>query len=246
MSLSERTFKVRQILGSIDVAPIERMVSGGLASAGQFSVPRNPANEVRRDMLTVPPAKLAVFLDRDGVLNQAIVRNGRPYPPRDLSELVIAEGARGALDELKREGFLLIVVTNQPDIARGMPRAAIPAPPGSPAIRSPRPAPPVPACAFALAQRAPPSSVQRRPRLARAHVFAHQVRLRHRHIKFRRAPAPDRAARIRSPGIPGRGLAAAHSDQLLSPGGRRAELSSPDSARCRAANAPHNRPPRIR
>lgn len=70
-------------------------------------------------MLTVPPAKLAVFLDRDGVLNQAIVRNGRPYPPRDLSELVIAEGTRGALDELKREGFLLIVVTNQPDIARG-------------------------------------------------------------------------------------------------------------------------------
>jgi D-glycero-D-manno-heptose 1,7-bisphosphate phosphatase len=67
----------------------------------------------------VQPAKLAVFLDRDGVLNEAIVRNGQPHPPRDLSELVITHGARTALERLKREGFLLIVVTNQPDVARG-------------------------------------------------------------------------------------------------------------------------------
>jgi len=67
----------------------------------------------------VQPAKPAVFLDRDGVLNEAIVRGGRPYPPRGVSELVIADGARAALEELKREGFLLIVVTNQPDVARG-------------------------------------------------------------------------------------------------------------------------------
>jgi D-glycero-D-manno-heptose 1,7-bisphosphate phosphatase len=72
-----------------------------------------------RDTLTAGSAKPAVFLDRDGVLNEAIVRNAKPYPPRDLSELVIASGARAALEELKREGFLLIVVTNQPDIARG-------------------------------------------------------------------------------------------------------------------------------
>jgi len=64
-------------------------------------------------------AQSAVFLDRDGVLNEAIVRNGNPYPPRDLSELIITPGARAALDELKREGFLLIAVTNQPDVARG-------------------------------------------------------------------------------------------------------------------------------
>jgi len=69
--------------------------------------------------LTAGSAKPAVFLDRDGVLNEAIVRNAKPYPPRDLSELVIASGAGAALEELKREGFLLIVVTNQPDIARG-------------------------------------------------------------------------------------------------------------------------------
>ena len=69
--------------------------------------------------MTVRSAQRAVFLDRDGVLNEAIVRDGRACPPRDLSELVIAYGARAALDELKRQGFLLIVVTNQPDIVRG-------------------------------------------------------------------------------------------------------------------------------
>ena len=52
-------------------------------------------------------------------MNEAIARNGKPYPPRDLSEFVITQVARPALDKLKREGFMLIVVTNQPDVARG-------------------------------------------------------------------------------------------------------------------------------
>jgi D-glycero-D-manno-heptose 1,7-bisphosphate phosphatase len=69
--------------------------------------------------LTVRSTNSAVFLDRDGVLNEAIIRNGKPYPPRDLSEFVITYGARAALEELKREGFLLIAITNQPDVARG-------------------------------------------------------------------------------------------------------------------------------
>jgi D-glycero-D-manno-heptose 1,7-bisphosphate phosphatase len=72
-----------------------------------------------RDTLTMQAAKPAIFLDRDGVLNEAILRNGKPYPPRDLSEFIVTCGARGALEKLKQEGFLLIVVTNQPDIARG-------------------------------------------------------------------------------------------------------------------------------
>ena len=71
--------------------------------------------------MTMQPA---VFLDRDGVLNEAIVREGKPYPPRDLSELVVTFGAREALEKLKRQGFLLIAVTNQPDIARGKARRA--------------------------------------------------------------------------------------------------------------------------
>jgi D-glycero-D-manno-heptose 1,7-bisphosphate phosphatase len=61
----------------------------------------------------------AVFLDRDGVLNEAIVRDGKPYAPETLDELVITPGAGGALAALRRHGYRLIVVTNQPDIARG-------------------------------------------------------------------------------------------------------------------------------
>ncbi|HUI78489.1 MAG TPA: HAD-IIIA family hydrolase [Bryobacteraceae bacterium] len=65
------------------------------------------------------PRRRAVFLDRDGVLNEAIVREGRPYPPAGLEELRIAPGATAALRKLRDAGFLLIVVTNQPDIGRG-------------------------------------------------------------------------------------------------------------------------------
>jgi len=64
-------------------------------------------------------AARAVFLDRDGVLNRAIVRDGKPYPPASLDELEIVEGAAGSLERLKRLGFLLLVVTNQPDVSRG-------------------------------------------------------------------------------------------------------------------------------
>lgn len=61
----------------------------------------------------------AVFFDRDGVLNEAIVRDGKPYPPATLNETRIMEGAETLLPRLRAAGFLLLVVTNQPDIARG-------------------------------------------------------------------------------------------------------------------------------
>jgi D-glycero-D-manno-heptose 1,7-bisphosphate phosphatase len=61
----------------------------------------------------------AVFLDRDGVLNEAVVREGRPYPPGSLAEMNLLPGVEDACARLKQSGFLLIVVTNQPDIARG-------------------------------------------------------------------------------------------------------------------------------
>ena len=63
--------------------------------------------------------KRAVFLDRDGVLNRAVVLDGKPYPPQTLEELFILPGVVEALENLKAAGFLLIVVTNQPDVARG-------------------------------------------------------------------------------------------------------------------------------
>jgi len=61
----------------------------------------------------------AVFLDRDGVLNRSIVRRGRPYPPASVEEMEILPDVPDALDRLKAAGYRLVVVTNQPDVARG-------------------------------------------------------------------------------------------------------------------------------
>jgi D-glycero-D-manno-heptose 1,7-bisphosphate phosphatase len=61
----------------------------------------------------------AVFLDRDGVLNYAPVVNGRPQSPQTVDELAILPGVPAACAALRRAGYLLIVVTNQPDVARG-------------------------------------------------------------------------------------------------------------------------------
>jgi D-glycero-D-manno-heptose 1,7-bisphosphate phosphatase len=62
----------------------------------------------------------AVFLDRDGVINRAIVRSGRPFPPLSLAELEILPGVPEAIKLLHEAGLMLIVVTNQPDVARGV------------------------------------------------------------------------------------------------------------------------------
>jgi D-glycero-D-manno-heptose 1,7-bisphosphate phosphatase len=67
----------------------------------------------------------AVFLDRDGVINRAIVRDGKPYPPHHLSELEILPGVADALARLRRAGFHLVVVTNQPDVSRGTQRREV-------------------------------------------------------------------------------------------------------------------------
>jgi D-glycero-D-manno-heptose 1,7-bisphosphate phosphatase len=62
----------------------------------------------------------AVFLDRDGVINRAVLRGGLPYPPQSAKDLEILPGVAEALALLKSAGFALVVVTNQPDVARGM------------------------------------------------------------------------------------------------------------------------------
>lgn len=61
----------------------------------------------------------AVFLDRDGVLNQAVVKEGKPYPPQSLEDVIILAGVKEGLEHLKELGYLLVVITNQPDVARG-------------------------------------------------------------------------------------------------------------------------------
>jgi D-glycero-D-manno-heptose 1,7-bisphosphate phosphatase len=61
----------------------------------------------------------AVFLDRDGVLNEPVLRAGRPHPPGSVAELVVPADVPEACARLKEAGFRLVCVTNQPDIARG-------------------------------------------------------------------------------------------------------------------------------
>ena len=61
----------------------------------------------------------AVFLDRDGVLIRAIVRNGKPYSARTPEQIEILEGVSAACIQLSELGYLLIMITNQPEIARG-------------------------------------------------------------------------------------------------------------------------------
>lgn len=68
----------------------------------------------------------AVFLDRDGVLNRAVVVGGRPHPPATVAETEILPGVPEALESLARQDLLLIGVTNQPDVARRLTtRAAV-------------------------------------------------------------------------------------------------------------------------
>jgi len=61
----------------------------------------------------------AIFLDRDGVINKTIVRNGKPYAPLFLKDFKIIPGVKKTLKYLKKKNFLLIVVTNQPDVKSG-------------------------------------------------------------------------------------------------------------------------------
>ena len=62
--------------------------------------------------------KKAVLLDRDGVINRAIVKNGLPTSPNSLDELEILPGVKESILRLKKLNFICIVVTNQPDVPR--------------------------------------------------------------------------------------------------------------------------------
>lgn len=64
--------------------------------------------------------KKTVFLDSDGVLNTAPIRDGKPAAPTNIMELEIPAEVKPSLDRLKKAGYLLICVTNKPDIERGL------------------------------------------------------------------------------------------------------------------------------
>ena len=63
--------------------------------------------------------KPAIFLDRDGVLNKPVLRDGLPFPPARIEEFQLYPEVADGCAQLKQAGFLLVVVTNQPDVGRG-------------------------------------------------------------------------------------------------------------------------------
>jgi D-glycero-D-manno-heptose 1,7-bisphosphate phosphatase len=65
-------------------------------------------------------ARRAVFLDRDGVINRVIVRNGKPHPPSSPKDFELYDDVIDECARLKAASFLLVVITNQPDVGRGV------------------------------------------------------------------------------------------------------------------------------
>jgi D-glycero-D-manno-heptose 1,7-bisphosphate phosphatase len=75
--------------------------------------------EARHGLSAIDPSRRAVFFDRDGVLNEAVVRDRKPFPPTSVAEVRFTDRAREAVSELHDAGFVTVCVTNQPDVARG-------------------------------------------------------------------------------------------------------------------------------
>jgi len=69
--------------------------------------------------------KKAVFLDRDGVINKVIFRDGKLSAARNFGELKILPGVKEAIAILHQAGFLCVAVTNQPEFGRGLPPAEL-------------------------------------------------------------------------------------------------------------------------
>jgi D-glycero-D-manno-heptose 1,7-bisphosphate phosphatase len=61
----------------------------------------------------------AIFFDRDGVLNKAIIKNNKPFSPKTLKQLEINPDANMIIKYAKKKKFLTFMITNQPDVARG-------------------------------------------------------------------------------------------------------------------------------
>lgn len=62
----------------------------------------------------------AIFLDRDGVINKAVLRPDKPFSPRKFEDFKLVDGIKDVLERFRARGLLSIIVTNQPDIARGL------------------------------------------------------------------------------------------------------------------------------
>jgi D-glycero-D-manno-heptose 1,7-bisphosphate phosphatase len=60
-----------------------------------------------------------IFLDRDGVINEVIIKKGIPHPPQEVHQVKIIAGVRESIKKFKLNGIQIVIVTNQPDVGRG-------------------------------------------------------------------------------------------------------------------------------
>lgn len=66
-------------------------------------------------------ARKALFVDRDGVLNEMVYdsNHGLLDSPRRPEQVSLKKGAGSFLRTIRDSGFLIVVITNQPGIAKG-------------------------------------------------------------------------------------------------------------------------------
>ena len=142
----------------------------------------------------------------------------------------------------RRESCSRIPAATTCPAGKGVPLLRRSGPPGWPACRPRCRARPRSACALVLAQRVPLNVLQRRTHLAGADVFADQMRLAHRHVKFRR-----RAGRLRRRVFDHQAFLAGPTRRRVRESGAPAMgmTSTRDNGQCRVANAPRNRPPPV-
>ena len=62
----------------------------------------------------------AFFLDRDGIINKVILKRNKPYPPRHINQFKYNDDLQEILKYIKAKGYIIIIVTNQPDPIRGI------------------------------------------------------------------------------------------------------------------------------
>ena len=74
------------------------------------SVNKNQQNKV------VANLSKAIFLDRDGVINRPLIKNGKGYAPRLLKDFKIYSSVKKDIKKLKKNGYKIFVITNQPDV----------------------------------------------------------------------------------------------------------------------------------
>lgn len=80
----------------------------------------SPAGIADLDAFLLPENRRpAIFFDRDGIINEVVMREGAACSPREASAFRFKPGIHEAFQAARDAGFLRIIVTNQPDVERG-------------------------------------------------------------------------------------------------------------------------------